>query len=187
MSSSWIDKQIIELSFLNKFLPVISSNFFSSLCKLAIILRPCIIRFTTVITCSLEMYLFANKFASQFTKVRGHFRISEENVRAKRTRRRGGGCQKCRWKIGVVVEIWLSWLGGKGGGGGGFIKLKISHNKFFQTPYALINESPLSICLESFLPLHQTLWQMMEGCPRYQRQLFKISLSWPMRIYICIS
>ena len=54
----------------------------------------------------------------------------------------------------MVVEIWLSWLGGKGGG---FIKLKISHNKFFQTPYALINERPLSVCLESFLPLPDTV------------------------------
>ena len=54
-------------------------------------LRSCIIYFTTVITRSSEMYLFANKFASQFTKARGGFGISEENVHVKRTRKRVRG------------------------------------------------------------------------------------------------
>ena len=58
---------------------------FSSLCKLAIILRSCIY-FTAVITCSLEIYLFANK-QSWVEGVGGQ-------------------------KIGVVAEIWLRWLGG---------------------------------------------------------------------------
>ena len=46
-------------------------------------MRSCVC-FTTVITCSSEMYLFANKFAINLQKLEATINKSEEKVRAER-------------------------------------------------------------------------------------------------------